>query len=272
MRQTPAGGAQLIGYVVSNTDVDADELRRLVCRPSCPSTWCRPPSWCSTSSRSPRTARSTAARCPRRRSPAPVIAGAPTDPRAQAICEIFAELLGVRRRRRRRRLLRARRRQHRGDGADQPGPQARPAAAAPRHLRPAHPGRAGDRRRPTRRRAPRGRSPSTRSVTSRRRRSWRGSTRSATATGRLLPVRHAAHPGGTDDGVADGDGRRAARLPRRPARQRSAPSTRRADDSRRRLGDRGRRADPGAVDGDVDAVTAEQRALAVPRLDPRADG
>ncbi len=94
LRQTPSGGAQLTGYVISNTDADPDELR----------TWCAArlpehmvPSAILVLSEFPVTANG---KVDRRALPAPPVEAqaevqAPTDPLVQSICEIFADLLGV---------------------------------------------------------------------------------------------------------------------------------------------------------------------------------
>ncbi|KAA0102330.1 non-ribosomal peptide synthetase [Mycolicibacterium sp. P1-18] len=94
LRQTPSGGAQLTGYVVSTAGVDADDLV----------------SWCATKlpehmvpaavmvlDEFPVTANGKLDRraLPAPPAAAPSAAAAPTDPRTRAICDIFAELLGV---------------------------------------------------------------------------------------------------------------------------------------------------------------------------------
>ncbi|MET0475796.1 MAG: amino acid adenylation domain-containing protein, partial [Mycobacterium sp.] len=94
LRNGPAGGAQLTGYVVSNADVDADELRQ----------WCASrlpehmvPGTVLVLDEFPVTANG---KIDRRALPAPSTplidaSTRPTDPLVQSICDIFAELLGV---------------------------------------------------------------------------------------------------------------------------------------------------------------------------------
>ncbi|MET0700178.1 MAG: amino acid adenylation domain-containing protein, partial [Mycobacterium sp.] len=94
LRQTASGAPQLTGYVVSNTGVDPDELRA----------WCAAklpehmvPSAVLVLSEFPVTANGKIDRraLPEPPTSAPDESPVPTDPRVQAICEIFAELLGV---------------------------------------------------------------------------------------------------------------------------------------------------------------------------------
>ncbi|MCV7419610.1 non-ribosomal peptide synthase/polyketide synthase [Mycobacterium yunnanensis] len=95
LRHTPSGGAQLTGYVVTAAAVDADELSR----------WCATtlpehmvPSTVMVLDEFPVTANG---KLDRRALPAPrpsAVAGsdvASGDPRTQALCEVFADLLGV---------------------------------------------------------------------------------------------------------------------------------------------------------------------------------
>nr|WP_233165340.1 non-ribosomal peptide synthase/polyketide synthase [Mycobacterium sp. AT1] len=94
MRQTPYGGAQLTGYVVSNTEVDAGDMLA----------WCASklpehmvPAAVVVLDEFPVTANGKLDRraLPAPPTTAPSMGPAPTDPRARAIAEIFAELLGV---------------------------------------------------------------------------------------------------------------------------------------------------------------------------------
>ncbi|CAN5600445.1 non-ribosomal peptide synthetase [soil metagenome] len=94
LRQTASGGAQLTGYVVSNTDADPAELRA----------WCAAklpehmvPSTVVVLHEFPVTANGKIDRraLPEPPTSTPDDSPVPTDPRVQAICEIFAELLGV---------------------------------------------------------------------------------------------------------------------------------------------------------------------------------
>ena len=94
LRQTPAGGAQLTGYALSSSGADPDELR----------SWCAQklpehmvPGAVLVLDEFPVTANG---KIDRRALPEPTLdrpdAGTPvTDPRVQAICDIYAELLGV---------------------------------------------------------------------------------------------------------------------------------------------------------------------------------
>ncbi|MHA3022899.1 non-ribosomal peptide synthase/polyketide synthase [Mycobacterium sp. BMJ-28] len=94
LRKTPAGGAQLTGYALSTTGADPDELQA----------WCAEklpehmvPGTVMVLDEFPVTANG---KIDRRALPVPVVAepasGAPvTDARVQAICDIYAELLGV---------------------------------------------------------------------------------------------------------------------------------------------------------------------------------
>ncbi|MCV7251749.1 non-ribosomal peptide synthase/polyketide synthase [Mycobacterium hackensackense] len=94
LRKTPAGGAQLTGYALSTTGADPDELRA----------WCAQklpehmvPNSVMVLDEFPVTANG---KIDRRALPEPALAapgaGTPvTDPRVQAICDIYAELLGV---------------------------------------------------------------------------------------------------------------------------------------------------------------------------------
>lgn len=94
MRQTPSGGAQLTGYVVSNTKVDADDMLA----------WCASklpehmvPAAVVVLDEFPVTANGKLDRraLPAPPTTAPSMGPAPTDPRALAISEIFAKLLGI---------------------------------------------------------------------------------------------------------------------------------------------------------------------------------
>ncbi|MGH3640745.1 MAG: amino acid adenylation domain-containing protein, partial [Mycobacterium sp.] len=94
LRNGPAGGAQLTGYVVSNADIAPDELR-LWCASRLPEHMV--PSMVLVLDEFPVTANG---KIDRRALPAPSAPVAdesprPTDPLVQSICEIFADLLGV---------------------------------------------------------------------------------------------------------------------------------------------------------------------------------
>lgn len=246
LRHTVSGASQLTGYVVSNTDVDAGELR----------SWCAlklpehmVPNSILALDEFPVTANGKIDRraLPAPPSPDPIgptaMAEVPTDPRVQSICEIFAELLGV---------------ASVGASADffalggdsivamglitrarKLGLRLRPRDVFAMRT----PCRVGVGRRARRLRAPK----------IRRRRGGRGrcnsdpvvAQRGWQRTRRVLPVRHPAYAGRADDACPRHDDRRASRLPRRSAGAAEYGPARRFDRPSGRSHRRSRRPHPG---------------------------